>query len=295
MPLDPLTSLRSITAELENGWQLFDDIWKSFTPADWDRKFGRTWTYATIPWHLAYFDATMAKYLEYGPDVPDGDKLHVRSMGELSKWNDVELAKRKPGHTVQESLAAMNDARNRVRRVLATMREEDLDTRGWMPLIFGWGTKRDLLTSMMVHNVAEYWKLWIRTGKKGRAPSPAAVHKRLGFMMTLMPATMNRELAAKGPFTAVWNFDGPGGGAWTFAVRNGQCTVTESDTTASDVRITMKPETFQKLVAKMTPPPLLMLTGQMKVKGFMAMGTFGKLFPEPRPDEIIDVPAMGVG
>jgi hypothetical protein len=44
----------------------------------------------------------------------------------------------------------------------------------------------------------------------------------------------------------------------------------------------------------MTPPPLLMLTGQMKVKGLMAMGTFGKLFPEPRPDEIIAAPSGGM-
>lgn len=295
MSFDPLTSLNSITAELENGWKLFDEAWSSFTPADWDRKFGKTWTYATIPWHLAYFDGTMAKYLEYGSDIPVDDKLHIRSMGELTKWNDTELAKRNPGHTVQDSLAAMYASRDRVRKSLHSMREADLDSPAWMPLIFGSGTKRDLLTSVIVHNVAEYWKLWIRLGKKGRAPSPAAVHKRLGFMMAFMPATMNRELAAKKPFTAVWNFDGPGGGAWTFAVRNGQCSVSESDSPTSDVRITMKPETFQKLVAKMTPPPLLMLTGQMKVKGLMAMGTFGKLFPEPRPDEVIETRSMAVG
>ena len=36
-------------------------------------------------------------------------------------------------------------------------------------------------------------------------------------------------------------------------------------------------------------PPLLMLTGKMKVKGLMKMGTFGKLFPEPKPDQIITV------
>jgi len=54
----------------------------------------------------------------------------------------------------------------------------------------------------------------------------------------------------------------------------------------------MKPENFHKLVAKMTPPPLLMLTGQMKIKGFGAMGTFAKLFPEPKPDQQIDPSAL---
>ena len=38
----------------------------------------------------------------------------------------------------------------------------------------------------------------------------------------------------------------------------------------------------------MAAPPLLLLTGQMKVKGLGAMGTFAKLFPEPRPDQQIN-------
>ena len=61
-----------------------------------------------------------------------------------------------------------------------------------------------------------------------------------------------------------------------------------------DLMITMKPETFAKLTAKMTPPPLLMLTGQMRVKGFGAMGTFAKMFPEPKPDQVIEPPGGGL-
>jgi hypothetical protein len=38
----------------------------------------------------------------------------------------------------------------------------------------------------------------------------------------------------------------------------------------------------------MTPPPILMLTGQMRVKGLAAMGRFGRLFLEPRPDQRIE-------
>src|ERR1043166_6676050 len=145
------------------------------------------------------------------------------------------------------------------------MTESELDSRAWMPLIFGWVTKRDLLQAVIIHNVAEYWKLWLRTGKHAAAPSAAAVQLRLNFMMRFMPATMNRDLAAKQPFTMVWNFEGPGGGAWTLSVANGRCTVSPTDASPADLRITMKPENFHKLVAHMAPPPLLMLTGQMKV------------------------------
>lgn len=289
MSLDPITSLASITTELEAGWKLFDGIYDTFDARQWARKFGKTWTYAEQPWHLAYFDGMAAKYLAYGPDVPADDRMRLRSMGEIDDWNRREFARRGPNHTVQDSLAAMRESREAIRRALAGMTERDLDRRTWIPLIFGWATAREVLQMVIIHNVAEYWKLWLRTGKHAPAPSPAAVHLRLDFMMKFMPASMNRELAARTPFTMVWNFDGPGGGAWTFVVSNGRCTVSESMAPRADLTITMKPENFHKLVAKMTPPPLLMLTGQMKVKGFRAMGTFAKLFPEPKRDQVMEV------
>ena len=291
MTFDPITSRESLLRELDAGWRLFDSIYDSFTAADWSRKFGKTWTYAEQPYHLAYFDRMIAKALREGAASPP-DRMHLRSMGDLNDWNKREFAKRPAGYTVQQSLADMRAARQELRQQIESMSEAQLDGKAWMPLIFGWAPARAAAQSVVVHNVAEYWKLWIRTGQKTPPPSPSAIHVRLDFMMRFMPSAMNRELAARTPFTAVWNFDGPGGGPWTFRVRNGECTVTEEMDPAADVIITMKPETFQKLIAKMTPPPLLMLTGQMKVKGLLKMGTFGKLFPEPRPDQIIE-PTLG--
>jgi hypothetical protein len=133
-----------------------------------------------------------------------------RSMGDLNEWNRRELAKRGPNHTVQDSLAEMRRQRDVIRTTLASMSEQELDSKAWMPLIFGWVTARDLLQAIIVHNVAEYWKLWLRTGKHAPAPSPAAIHFRLNFMMAFMAKTVNKELAARKPFTVVWNFDGAG-------------------------------------------------------------------------------------
>ena len=101
--------------------------------------------------------------------------------------------------------------------------------------------------------------------------------------MNFMPVTLNRELAARKPFTMVWQFDGPGGGSWTFDVRQGACTVSKSAPPNADLSITMKPENFHKLVAKMTPPPLLILTRQMRIKGFRAMGTSRNCSPNRAP------------
>jgi hypothetical protein len=291
MTYDPLTSLASLKAELESSWALFDTIWKPFTAADWKRKFGKAWTYAEQPYHLAYFDGTLAKFLALGANAP-ADRLHMKTFGDIHAWNAREFAARGPNHGIQDTLAAMHKSRDDIRAQLSRMTEADLDAKAWMPLIFGWCTKRDLIQAIVVHNVAEYWKLWIRTGKKAPAPSPSAVHFRLSFMMKLMPASMNKTLAQK-PFTMVWNFTGPGGGSWTFSVANGACTVSESAAASSDLSITMLPENFHRIVAKMTPPPLLMLTGQMKVKGLTKMARFGKLFPEPRPDQELSGALIG--
>ena len=289
MSLDPLTSLSSIKSELENGWRLFDGIYDTFDARQWAKKFGRTWTYAEQPWHLAYFDRTMGDYLALGANVPANDRLHLRSMGDLNDWNRRELAMRGPNHTIQDSLAEMRKARDGIRARLGAMSEKDLDEKTWMPLIFGWVKARDVLQAIIVHNVAEFWKLWLRTGKRGPGPSPAAVHFRLDFMMTFMGKTVNKELAAQRSFTMVWNFEGPGGGPWTFNVANGTCNVTQGLPPRFDLQISMKPENFHKLVAKMTPPPVLMLTGQMKIKGFGAMNTFAKMFPEPSPEQQIEI------
>jgi len=35
-----------------------------------------------------------------------------------------------------------------------------------------------------------------------------------------------------------------------------------------------------------------MLTGKIKVQGFRNMGTFGKLFAEPKPDQVLE-PVFG--
>ena len=293
MSFDPITSRASLLRELEAGWKLFDGIYDTFGPAQWARKFGKTWTYADQPYHLAYFDRMVARAVREGPASP-ADHMHLRSIGDIHAWNAREFARRPAGQSVQESLAQMKQSREELHGLISRMSDAELDQRAWMPLVFGWGPRRAVAQASIIHNLAEYWKLWIRTGKRAPAPSPDAVHARLDFMMRFMPASMNKELAARTPFTAVWNFDGPGGGAWTFRVRNGACTVTEEFGSPADVTITMKPETFHKLVVKMSSPPVLMLTGQLKVKGLGKMGTFGKLFPEPKPDQIIEPPSAGI-
>ena len=287
MQYTQLNTVSSIMSELEGTWKNFDAIYATFSPQDWSRKFGRTWTYAEQPYHLAYFDRFHAEYIKKGTNVTEAEKEKFSTLNMLNGWNAREFAKRPVGQTVEQSLKQMHESRDAVRQIAAKMTDKDLDNKMWSCLLCGWVKVGDILKGNIIHNVGEYTKLWLRTGKKGPALNPTVVHLRLNMMTQFMSSTFNREAAGNTRFTMVWNFDGAGGGQWTLRVADGKCALTEENAANPDLTITMKPETLQKMVAKMELPMWLMLSGQMKVKGFGAMKTFGKLFPEPKPDQVL--------
>lgn len=105
--------------------------------------------------------------------------------------------------------------------------------------------------------------------------------------MPFIGTLVDPELAKRIKFTAVWNLTGPGGGTWTYRIADGVCTVAEEAARKRDFEITMSPVTFEAMSRKMGNPLILMLTRQLKIKGFSKMGTFGKVFAEPKPDRVI--------
>ncbi|MBI3004314.1 MAG: SCP2 sterol-binding domain-containing protein [Ignavibacteriales bacterium] len=293
MQYDPITSLASIKSELEDIWMKLDLVYAGLEPARWSQKFGKTWIYADQPYHLAYFDQLLIPYISKGRGVPKEEQILYRTLRELNEWNARQFAKRPPEQTVAQSMEQMRAARETIRKLMSKMSEKDLDGPAWMPLFGGWATVREHLHAILLHTVAEYVKLWIRTDQRSPGVSPSGMHLRLDFMMNFMSLTLDKAAAANKKFTMVWNFVGPGGGAWTFRVVDGSCAVNEELVPAPDLMITLKPETLQKIAAKMEPPPLLMLKREMKVKGLFAMGAFAKLFPEPKPDQVIQIGSNG--
>jgi putative sterol carrier protein len=113
---------------------------------------------------------------------------------------------------------------------------------------------------------------------------PAVTHRSLGFYLALLERMVDRERVASTTFTAVMNFTGSGGGAWTIAVKDGVCRVTEGAADRPNLALTQSPDAFVASFTKVKNPMVLMLTGKIKVKGFGALGTFGKLFPPPSAD-----------
>jgi hypothetical protein len=167
--------------------------------------------------------------------------------------------------------------------------DADLDAPVFMPLVgTGWVPASLLLGAAVAHSWGHLTEARLRLGRTGPRPSDAATHRTLAFFMGLMPLFADRREAARGPFTAVMRFTGPGGGAWTIRAADGVVTSSEGIATDADVVLTQTADTFEKTHSRITHPMLLMLTGQVKVTGWCRLGRFGRLLAPPTADTEIE-------
>jgi hypothetical protein len=290
-----MTRIDQLRTEIEDVWSHLDNIFASLSPRDWTRRHGRDWVVADVPYHLSYFDReVVAIPLERGTGEPGPGERLLRSLSELNDWNARMFAQRPAGQAAKQSLEEMQASRDRIRAVLSRLTDADLDRFAWS-FLAGLGRRRmgDLLHCLVAHTWSHLIELRLHLKRKDEASSAEPTHRALAFYTRVMPMSFDRQQAARmtAPFVAVMEFTGPGGGAWTFRVAEGRCLVEETSPATldrPDLKLTMSPETFIKMSAKTTNPMLLIVTRQVRVKGLSRMGTFGKLFPDPEPDAIID-------
>jgi hypothetical protein len=288
-------SLATLIAQLEEIWRHVDALLDPLTPAEWQRKHGKDWIFADLPYHLAYYDHdTVAEPIRIGQALPSDQRKLMRTMGELDAWNARKFAERRPGQSVDESLVHMRASRDAVRQALAGLSDADLDRRVFIHLVgCGWVTVRLALQSCLVHTWAHFTEARLRLKRDSPIPSPSIVHTSLGFFLAMLPMMISRDKIPARPFITVMSIGGPGGGNWTVRIANATCTVAEERADTADMVMTYRDaETFVTTMRGMQNPMLAMLTGKIRVRGFRNMGTFGTLFAEPKPDQILE-PVLG--
>lgn len=273
----------TLADELEALWQCLDELFAGLSPAGWSRKHGRHWTFADVPYHLAYFDRECMRVAGLGVDAPPSARWLMPSEAEILIWNARMFAERPAGQSVTESLAQMRASRDQIRALLAELTDADLDRPAWSPF-FGWMTMRDGITGLIGHTYNHFMEARIRLKRSTPVPPPALIHRALGFYLGLMEQMVDPAHAAGRQFTAIMVLTGEGGGAWTIHVADGQCRVTEGHAAKADLVMAQSPEAFAATFSRITNPMLLMLTGKIKVKGYRGLATFGKLFPPPASD-----------
>ena len=99
------TTPASLLADLDDLWQNLDAIFVRLGPSDWSRRHGPDWTFADVPYHLAYFDREIVVHpLEQGLDLPITEQWVARSNPDVHAWNARRFAER-PVTTVEDLLA----------------------------------------------------------------------------------------------------------------------------------------------------------------------------------------------
>jgi putative sterol carrier protein len=271
---------------LEDLWSKLDQVLDSLPPEQWAARHGRDWTFADVPYHLAYFDRDMiAGAILRGPDLPPDEQLPIRGQAELDAWNAPYFAAPRPdeaGTGVAESLAAMRAGRDLLRRLAAARDDADFQ-RPVFVRVRGWVTVAAALQICHLHTFNHFTELMLRLKRTSPALDPRHEHLAMGALMASFATAMDPQFAAtlRRPFTVVMRFTGLGGGDWTLRVAGGTLAVREGAAPGADLVMQQAPVMMVKLATGMQNPLPAMLTGRIKVRGMRAMGTFSKLFPQP--------------
>ena len=288
--------LDGYVAELEAVWLAFEELYGSLSPEGWGRPYGKHWTFADQPFHLAYFDRVIvAEPLEAGEDLPAGERWSLRCMRDIDQWNAGEFARRPAGQTPEGSLAELRRVHGRIVAALGRFDDGDLDRARVFSHFFDLGfiSLRELLDTAGLHSWGELSELKWRLGRTVLEPPPAVTHRSVSYYLLTMRALCRPDRASR-PFTVQFEFTGPGGGCWTIRVADGACTLAEEAAERPDLAFRMSPDTFNlAMIRRAVNPAAAMLTGRVRVRGLSRMPAFLRLFPQPAPDQPITVRASG--
>lgn len=273
--------LDTLMGQIEEMWAHLATLFEDLNATNgWDQKHGPDWTFADVPYHLAYLNHdVVVRGLELGPDMPEAEQELLASPQEVNAWNDHRLAKRPADQTVAQTLVQWQASCEDIRRLASEMDDADLERPFWIPAFMGWVTARDGLALCYIHDWSHFTQLRIHMGWAEPRPSPAITRGYLGAMLNLLPMFLNREAAAGQQFTAVMAFTDPDVGAWTIRVADGAATVSEGEAAEADLVMTQSAETFEKSLCRMHNPAEAIQSGQIQVSNFESLAIFGQLFP----------------
>jgi hypothetical protein len=272
----------STLGQLEELWGYLDTLFDAIeATGEWGHKHGPDWTFADVPYHLAYFDQQLiGRGLELGPDYPQAEQERYITMAEVNVWNAREFAKRAPGQTARESVAQARAVRDQIRRLVVGLDDDGMQRPFYLPLLgMGWINTGTGLTLAVVHNWSEFTQLRIHMGRAEPVPSAGATNTYLGTIVGFMAMSMDKQAAHGLDFTVVYDFTDSGVSPVTFQVHDGAANVTLGRAQHADLVITESADTFEKVLRGIESPMDVMQSGAMRVSNMEALGTFGKLFP----------------
>jgi len=287
--------LDEYVGELEALWRGFNEIYGSLSPRDWGHPYGKDWTFADQPFHLAYFNhVIVANPIEAGEALPESERWTMRSMRDIDRWNAREFAKRAANQTPEQSLAELRQSHDRIRTALGGFTDGDLDRMGVFSHFFdlGFVSLRYAIETAGLHDWGELSELKFRLGRAAPVPPPAVTHRSIGYYLLTVRGLCRTERASR-PLTLEFQLTGPGGGSWTMRVADGACALAEAAAQHPDLTFRTTPDIFNlAMIRRAINPMVAILTGKVRIRGLTRMPRFVRLFPQPDPDQPLMVTAV---
>jgi hypothetical protein len=281
MTAEERTQIEALTAQIEEMWGHLETLFDSLEEGKgWGQKHGADWTFADVPYHLAYCNQDLiVRGLQLGPDYPESEQVLLASPQALGSWNEGKFAERSAGQTAAESVDQWRESWAAIRRLVAAMNDADLARPCWHPIFMGWATAGDLLMFGLTHDWSEFTQLRIHMGRVEPVPSAAITRSYLGRMLSFFPMMLNQDAAHGRSFTAVMAFTDPDVGAWTIQVADGAASLSYGAVENADLVISQSAETFEKSFRGIHDLAEAIQAGEVQVSDFENLGTFGRLFP----------------
>jgi hypothetical protein len=290
------TTLAGLMAKFEDIWRHSDTLFNSLSPEDQAKQHAKGWlTFGDLPYHMAYFDHDLvANGIQLGDKVPESQlstwQQEFRTLKDVDRWNEHKFAERPEGQTFEQAMEILKQSHDSVREAVSGLTDANLEDPVYLFLPgAGWKTVRFALCAGIMHSYNHLTRTRLRLHKSPPPLEPGTVETVLNTMFCdFMPNFVDRELAEKTPLTAVMSVKGAGGGHWTLRVNEGRCQASVGQASDADLVMTYaNSDAFARMMLGLQNPMLLMLTGKIRVKGFGKMGTFGKLFSPPKPDQVL--------
>jgi hypothetical protein len=277
------SQLAELMSHVEELWGHLETLFEDLNATDgWGSKHGPDWTFADVPYHLAYCNRDIViRGLEAGIDMPQDEQELLASREEVNAWNARKFAERPPGQTAAQSVVQWRKTCDRIRSYTAKMSDPDLESPFWMPLYLGWTTASQGLEFTRAHDWSEFTQLRIHMGRDEPVPSADITRDYLGRMLGFMPMFINTEAAADQEFAAVYAFTDPGVGAFTMRVENGSAELVSGADPEPDLVMTQSATTYEKTLQGIVDPAEAIHSGLIQVNNFESLATFGQLFRMP--------------
>jgi len=268
-----LNDISQTLADLETIWSTLDSFYQHFSPQDWARKHGKDWTFADMPYHLAYFNQTVINNIKN-----DGGGQARLTLQELNTWNDAHFARRTASQAGANGLAYLHETQASLRQMATQYPPE---TPVFLPLIIvgGWRSLTFALEYLLDHMWIHFTESHLRYDQSLPALPSTLVNRVLNFSMEMARGALRSEDLVGVDLVTILRLTGNGGGVWTFTMRNGKCQLEARADPHADAEITTDIATYLKTsVHNMQSPLLALLLGKTKIKGLAGGQQFQKIF-----------------